>query len=437
MSGGERAVHEAQDGAGRERKFWVRCRTACPAAPPLPPRRAGRARPRRAGSGRSTAWHRRPRPARPGAPPVRSSRHLDLQGVRVLELVDDHQPEPLAEVAAHRLAVAQGVARLDQEVEEVEDAASPSCAPRSPPPPRAPRCTRRACRARAAGPPSTRPGSGWSRRRSRRLLERFRRGPVPLVAEVAGNDGHRPQVGGQRPRPRSGPPRLGELHHRSAGARPARLRRGTCVRSVAGPRAPGPAARGARPRDRRGSPRPAAGGRAGPRACGARPAQRGALAPAVRLPSGIPESSAAIRIASPATSRAASHSSQASAKRMSISRLVRDAEAGQHAALQRPLDQERGAEGVDGGDLGALQHFEGRVRSRAAPPPVASCPTVPRSSRSRRRSFMVVAAFSVNVTAAISSSARRPGAHDRARCGRRAAWSCPCPRPLPATRLVP
>ena len=65
---GEGAVHEAQDGGARAEVLgevqhavpWPRGR--------LRGRCAGRARPPRGGSGRSTAWRRRPRPARPGAP---------------------------------------------------------------------------------------------------------------------------------------------------------------------------------------------------------------------------------------------------------------------------------------------------------------------------------------------------------------------------------
>jgi hypothetical protein len=59
-----------------------------------------------------------------------------------------------------------------------------------------------------------------------------------------------------------------------------------------------------------------------------------------------------------------------------------------------------------------------------------------RSSRSRRRSFIVVAAFSVNVTAAISSSRAAP---ERTICSMRSTSSVVLPVPAPAsrTRLVP
>ena len=50
-------------------------------------------------------------------------RDLHLERVRVLELVDDQEAEARAEVAADPLAVAQRVARLEEEVEVVEDAA--------------------------------------------------------------------------------------------------------------------------------------------------------------------------------------------------------------------------------------------------------------------------------------------------------------------------
>ena len=93
-------------------------------------------------------------------------------------------------------------------------------------------------------------------------------------------------------------------------------------------------------------------------------------------------------------------------------RLVGHAEAGEDAALERPLLEDLGAQRVDGRDARPLEHVEGG-RHPVALAPGARASARARSSRSRRRSFMVVAAFSVKVTAAISSSRARAGAHDR------------------------
>jgi hypothetical protein len=59
----------------------------------------------------------------PGPTPGQETRDLDLEGIGVLELVDDEVAEALLEVLPHRRSVAQRVPGLDQEVQEVEDAA--------------------------------------------------------------------------------------------------------------------------------------------------------------------------------------------------------------------------------------------------------------------------------------------------------------------------
>ena len=69
-------------------------------------------------------------------------------------------------------------------------------------------------------------------------------------------------------------------------------------------------------------------------------------------------------------------------------RLVGHPEAGQDAALERPLLQDGGAQGVDGRDARALQDVE-RGRDAGALVAAAVCASArARSSRSRRRSFM-------------------------------------------------
>ena len=116
-------------------------------------------------------------------------------------------------------------------------------------------------------------------------------------------------------------------------------------------------------------------------------------------------------------------------------RLVRHAEAGDHPALEGPLLEDRGAQGVDGADAGALEDLEGGPPPARAPPRSGPGSTRTASSRSRSRSFIVVAAFSVKVTAAISSSRASPErTRDSIRSTRRVVL--PVPAPASITRLV-
>jgi len=82
---------------------------------------------------------------------------------------------------------------------------------------------------------------------------------------------------------------------------------------------------------------------------------------------------------------------------------------------------------VEGGDLRALQDLEGLLGAAAL--------DGWRSSRSRSRSFIVVAAFSVKVTAAIWSRVTAP---ERMRASIRSTSSVVLPVPAPAssTKLV-
>ena len=58
----------------------------------------------------------------PSSSPARAQQQLRLQRIGVLEFVDQDDAEAPAEFAAHFRVVADEVARLDQQVEEVERA---------------------------------------------------------------------------------------------------------------------------------------------------------------------------------------------------------------------------------------------------------------------------------------------------------------------------
>ena len=111
--------------------------------------------------------------------------------------------------------------------------------------------------------------------------------------------------------------------------------------------------------------------------------------------------------------------------------LVGGAEAGHHPALERALLEDGRAERVDGGDLGTLQHLQGRRASRALRL---------RSGRLRPRPLQPLAQAQLQGGGGVlgegdGGDLLEPGvagAEERAPCGPRAGWSCRCPRPPPA-----
>src|SRR5262245_37960817 len=118
----EGAVHEAQDrGPGAEVLGELQQRESRVAP------RAARHVPEQRGVGTTEAIDRllgithHDQVARPVA--SQQERHLDLERVGILELVDQQMTEARTEVVAHRLALAERGPRLAQEVQEVEHAA--------------------------------------------------------------------------------------------------------------------------------------------------------------------------------------------------------------------------------------------------------------------------------------------------------------------------
>ena len=231
----------------------------------------------------------------------------------------------------------------------------------------------------------------------------------------------------------SGPPRRSA----TSAAQPGR-------QGVAGPRPAPASSRGARAWDRSSS-RHASGSTAVDATSGREVAlvqerpreapQRGALPPALAPRGGCRASMASSRSIVPAreplrqpllpgTRRRATSVSASSATR----------NPGEHAALERPLLEDRGAQRVDGGDRRALQDLEGLRRRARAPTRGARPSARARSRRSRSRSFIVVAAFSVKVTAAISSRRAPPL---RTRASMRSTRSVVLPVPAPASMTKP
>ena len=120
--------------SGTLRKLVVKCTSGRPS-----PGRAGRprdrSRHRRGGSGRSTAWDRRPGRAGPatvvpcasrsrsGSSAAEEQEDLRLQRVGILELVDEDPLEAILKALADAAVVAHQVARDEQQVEKVERAA--------------------------------------------------------------------------------------------------------------------------------------------------------------------------------------------------------------------------------------------------------------------------------------------------------------------------
>ena len=161
---GEDAVDEAQDGGPRA-EVLRQVQDARPRGAPLATQLAEEAHlgaPEAVDRLLGVAHHHE----RAGPVAGEEPRHLDLQRVGVLELVDHQEAEALPEPGADARVVAQRVARLHQQVEEVEDAALGLLAlvDRDDALERAHQA-RRGDRRRA--PPSSAGGPPWSSRRSR------------------------------------------------------------------------------------------------------------------------------------------------------------------------------------------------------------------------------------------------------------------------------
>ena len=187
-------------------------------------------------------------------------------------------------------------------------------------------------------------------------------------------------------------------------------------------------------RDRRRSPPRAARGRAGRSAC-ARARAATCARPSRRPRAGCRGRARPCSTSSPPARRSPSHSSQASAKRASACASSAIRKPGRTPHSSGRSWRQLGAERVDGRDARALQHVERAADAGALLRRRARRVARARSSRSRSRSFIVVAAFSVKVTAAISSSRAVP---ERTIASMRSTSSVVLPVPAPAssTRLV-
>ena len=356
-------------------------------------------------------------------------RDLDLQRVGVLELVDDEVLEAAAEPLADGGVVAQRVARLDQQVQEVENAPLGLLA-----------VVERGDAGERADEPAVERGPVRGRPRRDRLPrphgegaplgERLGRGPARVEAQVLLDrlEGQQVVDEGFSLEEARGLGGFGEpLEPGSQGV--ALLRRG---RELAGPRRPSPRAPSGPPRRRRPLPR-AARGRAGrggsarglaatcarptprPRAgCRGR-GRRGARRP--RPPGALP----ATPPRPPRTGRPPGPRPPCGSR---AGRRTRAAAPGGPGRTARGWSRRWRARAPRGRrSRGARSSSGTRASARAL------------SSRSRRRSFMVVAAFSVKVTAAISSSRAAPV---RTIASMRSTRSVVLPVPAPAsiTRLV-
>ena len=427
----EHAVHEAQDGGPRaevlRRGAARRRRPALRLAHQLA-EQAHLGAPEAVDRLLGVAHHHE----RAGAVAGEEPRHLDLQRVGVLELVDHQEAEAPLEPRAHARVVAQRVARLQQQVEEVEDAALRLLALVDPhdagerahqaPVEVGPELGDPA-RARLLRPAGDRAALG----------ERLGRRPVRLEAEVRRDRLER--AAGARPA--SSPERKRDASANSASftSRAAEaVALAHARRERRGARALRRAARAAPPRDRR-RPRPRAAARSRwSISLRARP-RSDVRSPQPSPSSGMPRSRAPVSTSSPPASRSPSHSSQVSTKSASAWASSAIRKPGSTRALERPLLQDLGAQRVDRRDARALEHVEGGAPRGRARPAAAPARERARSSRSRSRSFMVVAAFSVKVTAAISSSRAVP---ERTSDSMRSTSSVVLPVPAPAssTRLV-
>ena len=431
---GEDAVHEAQDGRARAE---VLRRGAGRPAPPL---RLARELAEQAHLGPPEAVDRLLGVAhddeRSRAVAREEPRDLDLQRVGVLELVDDEEPEAAAEPLADGGVVAQRVARLDQQVEEVEytplgllaarrerttpaSAADEPAVERGPvrgrPAPDAPPSSRRRWRA----PSASASGEGQCGLKPRFFW-------IGSSVEQVVDEGFSPR-GSARPRRLRRAARAG-ARQGVALAAPRRRARGR-ARALRDELAAGPPRRRRRPRPR------AARGRAGRSALRARP-RSDVRSPQPSPSSGMPRSSA--------SSEHVVAADQALAQPL----LPGLREQARPPGPRRPCGSRAGrrTRAAAPGRIWAhsawiVETLARSSTSRAALDAVRARPAAARarrrarSSRSRSRSFMVVAAFSVKVTAAISSSRAVPV---RTSDSMRSTSSVVLPVPAPAssTRLV-
>ena len=416
---------------GRERKFWRRRSTAWPARPRASAARRAEERDVRAPEAvdrllgvahHHQAARARPRPggprSRPAAGPCPGTRRSagSGSGARAWR--------------RHGLAVAQGVARLHQQVDEVEHARAALLrlvarehAPRGCGRARACRCEPRAPFQRVSA--SMHPADQCARvGRAPRPSSSCRAAPGPCAAGARARGAARSASPVEEPAGlREGLDAAQRVQERVA------LDHRLAQRARAGP--PAPPARRARPRDRASPRRRAARRSRCQSSVRARP-RSDWLSPQPATPiSGISARTVSASTGSEASRRSCSHSSQASAKSASDCASSAWRKPGVHAALERTLLQDGRAERVDGRDLRPLQGGQRAPAARSLRSGASSVRARARSSRSRSRSFRVAAAFSVKVTAAISVTSASPS---RSSDSMRSTSSVVLPVPAPASR---